>query len=230
MVDGIVGSVTEQFLIAAGAGHPPTTSATPSAPVSSPKPPAGSSKLKRRIVEVANQEWQRWQRGRTQEDDPGIRKVLEDYWRTGVGWLPDDPKWWSKYPWSAAFISWVIRQAGAGNDFSYSAAHAVYVAAARDNRLANNSNPFKAYRTSEVAPQPGDLVCKRRQDGVTYDNVRGGHLTHCDVVTAVKGNKLETIGGNVSDSVKMTPVDVDAQGRIADKRYFAVIKINASRP
>ena len=226
-VDGIVGPNTERALIAVGAGRPPSTGATSGTPTPRPRPTGSRSALRNNIVEVVNREWQRWQKGRTKESDPQIRKVLEDYWRSGAGWLPDDPAWWSKYPWSAAFVSWVMRKAGAGSDFRYSAAHADYVAAARDNRLAKNSNPFKAYRINEVAPKPGDLVCKRRQDGVTYDNVRRGHLTHCDVVTAIEGNKLVTIGGNVSDSVKATPVKIDAQGRVTDSRYFAVVKVGS---
>jgi len=234
-VDGIVGPNTERALVAAGAGLPPTTARRPGSAPSSTAPstpvPAGSSAaLRSNIVKVADQEWRRWNRGRTKEGEPAIRKVLEGYWRKGAGWLPDGPTWWSSFPWSAAFISWVMRQAGAGNDFRYSAAHADYIAAARDNRLANNSNQFKAYRTSEVAPQPGDLVCKARQDGVTYDNVRRGHLTHCDVVMAVEGNKLMTVGGNVSDSVKATPVEIDGHGRVKDRRYFAVVKVGSSSP
>lgn len=230
--DGIVGSQTEAALIAAGAGQPPRTQ-TPG----SGGPSGGNGRsapstrvLKTNIVQVARQEWERWQRGKMKEEDPRMRSVLEGYWRQGAGRLPTKARWWDTVPWSAAFISWVMRRAGAGRHFRYSAAHAGYVAAARDNRLANNSNPFKAYRTNEVAPQPGDLVCKRRQSGVTYDNVRSGHLTHCDVVTAVESGRLLTIGGNVSDSVKMTKVDVDENGRVTDPRYFAVVKVGSSKP
>ncbi len=230
--DGIVGSQTEAALTAAGAGQPPRIQ-TPrgSAPSSgNGRISTPSHALRKNIVQIAQQEWERWGRGAVKEEYPRMRSVLEGYWRKGAGWQPTQAAWWDTVPWSAAFISWVMRQAGAGSDFRYSAAHAEYVAAARDNRLANNSNPFKAYRTSEVAPQPGDLVCKRRESGVTYDNVRRGHLTHCDVVTAVEGNKLLTIGGNVSDSVKMTPVDIDGNGRVTDLRYFAVVKVGGANP
>ena len=142
-----------------------------------------------------------------------MRSVLEDYWRTGVGWLPSESDWWSRVPWSAAFISWVMRKAGAGRAFKYSSAHAVYIKAAKDNRIANNDNPFKAYRVSEVAPQVGDLVCKRRAgSGATYDNIRAGMTTHCDIVTNVQPNRLMTIGGNVSNSVSWTPVSTRIRG------------------
>jgi hypothetical protein len=230
-VDGIVGPNTEAALVAAGAGRPPQTQVpNGGAAGGSGYATPSTQALRNKIVQIAKQEWERWGRGKTKEEEPRMRSVLEGYWRKGAGWLPTQAAWWSTVPWSAAFISWVMRQAGAGNAFRYSGSHAEYVAAARDNRLANNSNPFKAYRTSEVAPQPGDLVCKRRENGVTYDNVRRGHLTHCDVVTAVQGNKLITIGGNVSDSVKVTEVVVDENGRVTDPSYFAVVKVGSAKP
>lgn len=224
--DGIVGPNTERALIAAGAGRPPHAG-----PIPGTTPVGNGSALGNKIVQLANQEHQRWQQGRVKESDPRMRPVLENYWRKGAGWLPDDPAWWANYPWSAAFISWVMRQAGAGSDFKYSAAHAVYTKAAKDNRLAGNQNPFKAYRISEAASQPGDLVCKSRAgSGATYDNIREGMQTHCDIVTEVQPGRLLTIGGNVSDSVKITPVSIDGNGRISAPGYFAVIKVGASRP
>jgi hypothetical protein len=129
-----------------------------------------------------------------------------------------------------------MRQAGAGNAFAYSSAHTTYVGAAKRNRLANNSNPFKTYRITEIAPRVGDIVCKERQDangnwsGVNYDNVDDGQFrsSHCDIVTAVRSGQLTTVGGNLSDSVSTTPVSTDAQGRVTTSRYYAVIRIEGS--
>jgi hypothetical protein len=105
-----------------------------------------------------------------------MHSTLADYWRTGTGVnVPESslasPAFQMAHPWSAAFISWVMRQAGAGSAFRYAAAHSVYVAAAKQNRLSNNGNPFQAYRIAEVSPAPGDLVCKGRDgSGATYEN------------------------------------------------------------
>lgn len=225
--DGIPGPRTAAALQAAGAPAPPGGgSVAPPAPSPAPYLPTPSlSGLRGRIVQVALQELQRWGDGKGKESDPAFRPVVETYWRTGVGYLPNEPNWWSSVPWSAAFISYVMRQAGAGSTFRYSGGHSYYTVAARNNRLANNSNPFKAYRLSEVAPQPGDLVCKARAgSGATYDNLREGMSTHCDVVVAVQTGRLLTVGGNVSDSVKTTPVTIDNNGRVTQSGYFAVIK------
>lgn len=205
-----------------------TTPAFPQAvPPQTPSSPLrDQGGFKQNLVQLALQEWDRWKRGALKEGDPQMRSVLEDYWRTGAGWLPDHPNWWSAYPWSAAFISWLMKKAGAGKAFKYSAAHAEYIRAAKQNRLENNANPFKAYRVSEARPSPGDLVCKSRsRSGASYDNIQPGMATHCDVVTSTQPGRLITIGGNVANSVSSTPVRVDSSGFIQDPAYFAVIKV-----
>lgn len=227
-VDGIAGRQTERALLRHGAPAPPSTAGLPSAPPTIAAPSVQA--LKENIVRLANQEWLRWDRGRKKEGNRSIRRVLQDYWVTGAeaGWVLRKPNWWSNSAWSAAFISWIMKKAGAGSAFEYSPVHAVYTKAAKDNRLANNANPFKAYRITEIKPQVGDLVCKTRaRSGTTYDNVRRGRKTHCDIVIKVQPNKLITIGGNVRESVSKTPVTTDANGHINQSRYFAVIRISA---
>lgn len=210
--------------------RPALTTAPPTAPYGQPRIPtplaAGMGTFKQNLARLAIQEWNRWKQGTLKEGDPQMRSTLEDYWRTGAGWLPNHSNWWSAFPWSAAFISWLMKKARAGSAFKYSAAHAEYIKAAKENRLANNTNPFKAYRVSEVTPAVGDLVCKSRAgSGATYDNIQPGMATHCDVVTSSQPNKLITIGGNVADSVSATPVRVDSNGFIQAPNYFAVIKV-----
>jgi hypothetical protein len=188
-----------------------------------------ASIIRTNAVALANQEWNRWGKGSIKEDDPRMRAVLDDYWFTGTGARRTEPGWWTAVPWSAAFISWVMRKAGAGIHFKYSASHSDYIVAAKENAIANNNNPFKAYRINEVKPRVGDLVCKDRGSGATYDNIRPGMSTHCDVVTAVGPNRLTSIGGNLSNSVSTTTnISTDANGYITSPGYFAVIRVGAS--
>jgi hypothetical protein len=193
--------------------------------------PVNIQLLKDTMVRLANQEWKRWGRGTIKEWNQSIRPILQSYWLTGTGRRYSEPGWWSKHPWSAAFISWIMKKAGAGDAFRYAGAHALYIKAAKGNRLANNNNPFKAYRINEIKPQVGDLVCKRRAgSGANYENIRPGHKTHCDIVTEVHPNGLTTIGGNVRNSVSKTPVSTNADGYINQPGYFAVIRIAAPSP
>lgn len=210
---------------------------TPSAPRPAPSWPGAPRRpivaapsvraLRENLLRLAIQEWEKWGKGQRRESDPGMQPLLQDYWLTGVGWIPGTPRWWETVPWSAAFISWLMRRAGAGNAFKYSAAHAVYIKAAKDNRLVNNENPFKAYRVNEVRPEVGDLVCKSRAgSGANYENIGPGLATHCDVVVGVQPGELSAIGGNVDDSVGRRPVRIDANGYVNQPGYFAVIKLS----
>lgn len=222
-VDGDVGPETERALIARGAGLPPGTGAAPS-PSSSPSPVTG---LRSAIARIAREELQRWKNKK--ETDPVMAPVLRGYWATvGRNYTENqltDPAFHKHAPWSAAFVSWVMKRAGAGQAFAYSAAHANYVVSAKASRAGNQANRFKAYRISEAVPEPGDVICKGRGPGaVTFDNVKAGIPTHGDIVVGREGNELLTIGGNVSNTVALRRVKVDASGRIADARFFAILK------
>lgn len=222
-VDGVVGPETERALIARGAGLPPGTGAAP-APVPLAAPPSG---LRSAIARIAHEELQRWKNKK--ETDPVMAPVLRDYWSAvGRDYTANqltDPAFHKHAPWSAAFVSWVMKRAGAGQAFTYSAAHANYVVSAKASRAGNQANRFKAYRISEAVPEPGDVICKGRGPGaVTFDNVKAGIPTHGDIVVGREGSELLTIGGNVSNTVALRRVRVDASGRIADARFFAILK------
>ena len=49
-------------------------------------------------------EWERWGRGTIKEWSQSLRPVLRNYWLIGTGRRYNEPGWWSKHPWSAAFI------------------------------------------------------------------------------------------------------------------------------
>jgi hypothetical protein len=122
-------------------------------------------------------------------------------------------------PWSAAFISWVMCEAGlgVGAQFQRAIAHHTYIdqaIRARDGRASQAA--FVAHDVGEVAIVPGDLVCssrrplyrtlaeRRRQLGV-------GARTHCDIVVKVDaaGERILAIGGNVRGvvSLKLLPAE-----------------------
>ena len=188
--------------------------------------------LSTRIVSVAQQEWNHWNPPgkRFMETDSEVVPKLQDYWSSGVGKSVsveqlNDPTYQAKWPWSAAFVSWVMKKAGAADSFHYAASHSAYIVAAKTNRLANRVNSFQAFRVQEVKPALGDLVCKSRAgSGATYDNISVGMFTHCDIVTGIEAERITTVGGNVSQSVSVTYVAIDAEGHITSPDYFAVIK------
>jgi hypothetical protein len=245
-INGLIGPETETALrdTCRPAEAPPLAAREEAPPPEAPAqeidtssaPPGTTDALTANIVRVAKEELARWNYGRIKETDPRSRDVLRDYWKTGTGNVFTaaqiaSPSFQAATPWSAAFISWVMRKAGAGGKFKYSASHSVYTAAAKANRIAQNDSPFKAYRISEVTPRVGDLVCKSRAgSGATYDTIRPGMKTHCDIVTGAGPDGLEVVGGNVSNSVSKGRVHLDSAGHIKDPNYFAVIRIDGAQP
>lgn len=116
-------------------------------------------------------------------------------------------------PWSAAFVSWVMCEAGLGatSQFQRAIAHHTYIdqaIRAREGRAPQAA--FAAYDAGETAITPGDLLCssrrphyrtiaeRRRQMGV-------GARTHCDVVVKVNEarERILAIGGNVRGVVSL---------------------------
>jgi hypothetical protein len=143
-------------------------------------------------------------------------------------------------PWSAAFISWLARQAGLEADaFVFSEAHADYAGAAwkaGEAEAAGASTPFalRACDITRTPPRVGDLVCQARgaQAGldtfarigeVLANRPTGGSPLpmHCDAVVAVDAKGFDAIGGNVLQSVTLRRLDFVPGTTTLDASYLA---------
>jgi hypothetical protein len=126
--------------------------------------------------------------------------------RDAVGWVQ---------PWSAAFVSWVMCEAGLGDtvQFERDISHRVYVdqaIRARDGQAP--AAAFVAHDAGEVQIVPGDLLCNSR-GGAEYRSLADrrpemGNFApaHCDIVVKVDeaAMRIFVIGGNVMQSVSLT--------------------------
>jgi hypothetical protein len=129
-------------------------------------------------------------------------------------------------PWSAAFISYVIRQAGVGvTAFKFSNAHRAYIydafaASAAEPAHEAGDRLYRACPLTATKPRPGDVICQQREPSLADASeeavrerirseldgsaaARTVRRTHCDVVASVdaKARKVYVIGGNVAQSV-----------------------------
>lgn len=186
------------------------------------------SAFKKKLVSDALAEWEAWNKeGRAKEGSSKTMERLRKYWKEGTNTSNSD-SYYINTPWSATFISYLFKKAGAGKDFKYNPSHSSYIVSAIKNRKENNKNPFKGYKPNEVKVEEGDLVCFPRQAGINYNSV-GNYKGHCDLVVKVEDSKAVSIGGNVSDSVTKTIVPLK-DGKIdmskQNKGYFVVIKNN----
>jgi hypothetical protein len=128
--------------------------------------------------------------------------------------------------WSAAFVSYVIRQSGvAANAFRFANAHRIYIydafaASAAELTNAAQDRLYRACPLSTTRPRVGDLICQQREpaladlsDAEVRDRIRaelaGGtdirsiRRTHCEVVAFIdpRARKMYSIGGNVNQAV-----------------------------
>jgi hypothetical protein len=177
------------------------------------------------LVRICNEELARFDGGaRRETDDPQFRFVGE-YWASIGKELNGRTVVHGKRPaWSAAFISFVVRKAGAGDRFFYAEAHCHYTNKAM--LLAdgtNNGHGYVAHRPPTYAPKVGDIIVAGREyaRAFDYDQARLIYLadsfypSHGDVVVARSPGRIETIGGNVSrDTVGKRQRRLNADGTL----------------
>lgn len=181
------------------------------------------SKFRSNVVDLAVNEWKAWNvPTKVKEGNARTIQKLRDYYKKGVG-VNDSDRYYITTAWSAAFISYIMKLAGAGKNFKFSQRHSTYIVNSIKNRK-ENKGAFKGYKPNEVNIELGDLVCYARQDGINYNTV-GDYASHCDIVTKINNNKVEAIGGNISNSVSKTTYNLN-DGKIIDKEIFVVIKNN----
>lgn len=142
------------------------------------------------------------------------------------------------YAWSAAFIDYVMRMAGAGHRFPYSPSHADYINAAKQHAMGQLPGlAITAEAPERYAPQPGDLICMwRGRRPIRFDDLPTARFPgHCDIVVAVHAGSLDGIGGNLDNSVAMHHIPLTADGHLAqpdgtvvdpDHPWFVVLRVD----
>lgn len=174
---------------------------------------------------------------------PGLWQRVGEYWWLGQDAGSRESGWTGRYnefgvayggdpaAWSAAFLSYVMRSAGAGTRFAYSPLHADYI-----NAAAQGQGAVRAESPASYAPQPGDLICVGRGTRtVRFEDLPAPRFfAHCDIVVSADPGQLTAVGGNVDAGITMRHVPVTAEGMLAgpdgqvlDARYgwFVVVRV-----
>ncbi|HSG47382.1 MAG TPA: DUF2272 domain-containing protein [Longimicrobiales bacterium] len=184
-----------------------------------------------------------------------VAATIAGYWAVtpeGPGIVAEQARRWSargagtrwNAPWSAAFISWVMCEAGLGtqDQFRRAIAHWTYVdqaIVARDGEASEAG--YEAYEIGERPVEPGDLLCSSRRPRYASLAERRrqmgqGASSHCDVVVEVDpdGERILAIGGNVlrAVSLKVLPAELDPDGGVRARRtssapLYAHLKLRA---
>ncbi len=188
------------------------------------------SKTQRQIVFQADAEADKW-RGYN-ESDPAVGNIINQYWCDGLGYCSFtnsqvvEDGFNDEYPWSAAFVSWVMKASGA-DSFPADASHSNYIIETTINREADPKADFTAWGLGEQKPEPSDIVCANRGgSNATYGNVVSGMPLHCDIVTKVNSDSIEVVGGNVNNRVERKTLNLNSDGFLSHDKYFTIIKNN----
>jgi len=230
-------------LLAAGllAGCAGVTPLPPVPPLS--YPPSAAE----RVIRIAMEEWRDWgslirpafaegSHGNPEGDADSFPRVLA-YWRA----VPEDgdaiatnrrryeellhtgeSTLWADPAWSAAFISFVFRNAGVdAPEFPYNAAHVLYLdGMTATARAWPDRAPFLPRSPRDYAPRQGDLVCRDRSRTPLLDwaerQAEAGVFRpmHCDIVVSTAPGVVRAVGGNVGDAVTMVVFETDGPGHL----------------
>ncbi len=157
--------------------------------------PAGPS-----IVAVAKGEFDQFH-GINEGAQP-LRGRIADYYQAGGGSRNLDPTL-DENAWSAAFVSFCVKQSGATSDqFKFNLRHSVFVHAAIANADADRG-VFRGHRITEHAPKLGDIVHHNRSGAtLSFDFARShaDYPSHSAIVVDFDVHngvrRAVTIGGN----------------------------------
>ncbi len=213
-------------------------------------------------VAVAMDEWRLWGNrvddtggaGYVQTDatmgerQQGLWQRVGEYWWEGMNAGEPASRWTGKhdgeghvfpvaangdYAWSAAFISYVMRIAGAGRDFPYAPDHATYINAAARHQA---HGLLDAEDPASYAPSLGDLACFPRDwaSNLTFADLPTTYSfpAHCGIIVAGGPGSVSIVGGNVDDAVTMEHLHTNASGELQGNRenWFVVLRVNYASP
>lgn len=186
--------------------------------------------LRRDIVRLCREELAFFDNGAAKETaDPHFKRVGR-YWRS-IGKSFDGRTVGSngnRIAWSAAFISFVLAEAGASDRFPGAPGHCFYF-----QHFVDRPPPslYRAVPVTGVIPRPGDIVHCGRGSTASFDFATarltfaadGFYSSHCAIVTDIdRANAVaKTIGGNEGDSVRESTMALDGNGHLKPRRIGA---------
>ena len=209
-------------------------------PASRPAPvtvPAATASLAPSIVSIAEAEFDRFHD--INEGDQPLRGRIADYYEAAGGSRDLDPTR-DENAWSAAFVSFCVKQSGAtARQFRFSMLHSVYAKAAIANGEAS-SGVFRGHRIKDYGPKLGDIIHHNRSGGtVSFDFARAHDRfpSHAAIVVDFEMKNgvrnAVTIGGNEllangTGTVGKKHFPLDAEGKLdqsqIDPKLICVIE------
>jgi hypothetical protein len=164
------------------------------------------------------------------EADPALCKQIKKY----ASDLQLGPTDCVREPWSALFVSWCVKTAGAtAAEFKFSKAHSVFVHQAIQN-ADNRTGVFRGFDITAQAPAIGDIIQNNRKGNrfdFAFARANANYESHSAIVVEVghdsEGGFALTVGGNEGNSVRQTVVRLTPQGFIRQRQnspFICIVK------
>lgn len=209
-IDGKVGPLTWAAIVAAENGSEPATST-----------PFGA-----KLITVAVDQFDTFHL--RNEGDTRLCRQIKRYWDDlGLGFTSC-----TAVPWSAVFVSWCVKRAGAtAEQFKFSAAHSQFVHAAIKN-ADNDRGVFHGLKFNSTPLQVGDILQNNRggaERDFEFARTHSAYESHSAIVVQVSligANSFAVIiGGNEGDSIRRTMVDLNSSGVVKQRANNPFISI-----
>jgi hypothetical protein len=161
------------------------------------------------------------------ETDTKLCKQIQEYWK---GISPGFSSC-SAVPWSAVFVSFCVKKAGAtSSEFKFAASHSTFV----HNAINKPGGAFQGLEITAHGPEVGDIIQNNRE-GAKHDfahaKANASYASHSAIVIEVgedtDGRFAFTVGGNEGDSIRRKRVQLDKKGFIkqrTDNPFICVLK------
>lgn len=187
-----------------------------------------ASTFAKRLASVAQQQHTKFQF--MNEADPPLCNQIQN-WTEAIKFKFTSC---TEVPWSAVFVSWCVKEAGATkSEFKFAMAHSVFVHQAIQNAL-KGEGVFQGFDITAEKPALGDIIQNNRR-GHKFDfdfaRTHPNYESHSAIVVEVgqdnKGGFAFCIGGNEDDSVRRSVVRLNAKGFIkqrAENPFICVVK------
>lgn len=184
------------------------------------------------LLDQVFKEHQRFKRGLGKEHLPPFAGFVGEMWRA-IGLDLDGTD--REQPWSAAAISFMVRNAGQAYErFRFAPAHSRFTHAAIKARRENDLRaPFWGFDLFEAKPRPGDIVVRDNPDfapSVDFDFAAhsDSYRSHSDIIVHIdsEAQKAIAIGGNVGHSVGIAEYDLAPGDFLAPTRHTFALLVN----
>jgi hypothetical protein len=187
---------------------------------------AAPSSFALRLAQTAQEQHNKFQF--TNEADPFLCKQIKK-WTEEIGFGFTSC---TTVPWSAVFISWCVKQAGATKtEFKFAMAHSVFVHQAIKNAT-QGTGVFQGFKFNAKAPAIGDIIQNnRRGNNFSFEFAKANpeYVSHSVIVIETgrdaQGGFAFCVGGNEQDSVRRSVVRLDERGFIKQRTGNSFISI-----